>query len=162
MISDSLISRNIFTLLDRFRSASSISMLFFLHLTPLRCSFFPISYPVTELLCIVPGPSSVLSLPGFVPPRFSSCWPFLYQTHMTCQTLHWSWLCTKHLPIIDLPWLIQDSGFGLHQRWLAPRCNSVLALPSCSYQGLDLTRLNYLFCHVLSVPFIVLPGSRLG
>ena len=47
-IFNSLISRNILTILDHLRSPLRISVLFFLHLTPPRYSFSPSSYPITE------------------------------------------------------------------------------------------------------------------
>ena len=48
MVSDSLISRNIFTVTIPIISYSKINVLFFLHLTPLRHNIFPTSYPISE------------------------------------------------------------------------------------------------------------------
>ena len=48
MVSDSLISRNIFTITISIISYLKIRILLFLHLTPLRRNFFPTSHPITE------------------------------------------------------------------------------------------------------------------
>ena len=68
------------------------------------------------------GPCLDLCCPGLAPKP--NCYDM--PDSILILTMHWS--------VIDLPWLLQASGFCLHELWLALSRSSVLAL-SCSYHG---------------------------